>query len=332
MDLIVHTPGGSVQCVSGVTENTTCCQIVFALAHAIRQKGSFALVARTTDTDGTSLDREHRFMPDERPYELVQKMHGTANVAFELLRLDGVREERAPSLEYEGDVELATSNPSVNSSTTTLNEFFNCHQKQQPPQQFHHHNVQHRPPPPDYNEVMAERCNSLRRGTGTGGATICAPPSSNNGKKRLPCPPLTFLNIPNFSLDELYARTFSRPDLEALVEIQENTLTAQKGELVRVELTMLDSDERELVQLRKQHNNLQTVLNSMRNANWTERIGAESATAERLHTAIAAMRTALAEKKRELFEAVQLQITLEKQLTKEVDRAVVASTVNGRGQ
>lgn len=31
-------------------------------------------------------------------------------------------------------------------------------------------------------------------------------------------------------------------------------LTAQKGELVRVELTLLNSNERELVQLRKQHN------------------------------------------------------------------------------
>uniref|UniRef100_A0A183CCD9 Ras-associating domain-containing protein n=1 Tax=Globodera pallida TaxID=36090 RepID=A0A183CCD9_GLOPA len=265
IDLIVHTPGGNVQCVSGVNESTTCSQIVYALAHAIRQKGSFALVGRT---DGAS-KREYRFIANERPYEFVQKSahHGT-RIEFELLRLDD--EERSASLEYEGDVE---GNASANSSTTTLNEFFNCQQKQ---------SMQNRPPPPDYNELMAERCNSLRRGI-------------SSSKK--PCP-LTFLNIPNFSFQDLCARTFSRPDLEALVEVQEKTLTAQKGELVRVELTLLDSDERALVQLRKQHNNLQTVLNSMRNANWPDRIGTESAAAERLHTAIAAMRTAQAEKKR----------------------------------
>lgn len=53
---------------------------------------------------------------------------------------------------------------------------------------------------------MTERSNSLRRG-----ATI---------NKKTPSP-LTFLNIPNFSLQELYSRNFSNSDLEALVEIQE---------------------------------------------------------------------------------------------------------------
>uniref|UniRef100_A0A1I8B735 Uncharacterized protein n=1 Tax=Meloidogyne hapla TaxID=6305 RepID=A0A1I8B735_MELHA len=152
---------------------------------------------------------------------------------------------------------------------------------------------------------MAERCNSLRR--------------SNINTKRTHTP-LTFLNIPNFCLHDLYTHKFTWTDLEALIDIQERTLAAQKTELVRVELTLLDSKERELIQLRKQHNNLQAVLESLHNAEWPKCVEAESAEAERLNTTIAAMRTAVAEKNRELLEALDLQKTLERQLANEQGR------------
>ena len=44
MDLIVISNGVELN-VSGVTEETTCLQIVYALAHATGQKGKFVLVA-----------------------------------------------------------------------------------------------------------------------------------------------------------------------------------------------------------------------------------------------------------------------------------------------
>lgn len=43
-DLTVHT-NGTAHNVSGVDVNTTCAQIVYALAHATNQKGRFVLVA-----------------------------------------------------------------------------------------------------------------------------------------------------------------------------------------------------------------------------------------------------------------------------------------------
>lgn len=44
MDLSVISGGVELN-VSGVTDDTTCLQVVYALAHATNQKGKFVLVA-----------------------------------------------------------------------------------------------------------------------------------------------------------------------------------------------------------------------------------------------------------------------------------------------
>lgn len=45
VDLTVYTDHNVAHNVSGVDRNTTCAQIVYALAHATNQKGRFVLVA-----------------------------------------------------------------------------------------------------------------------------------------------------------------------------------------------------------------------------------------------------------------------------------------------
>uniref|UniRef100_A0A914NVJ5 Uncharacterized protein n=1 Tax=Meloidogyne incognita TaxID=6306 RepID=A0A914NVJ5_MELIC len=289
MDLIVSTAGGSIQSVSGVNENTTCAQIVYVLAHARQQKGRFTLIARLNGSD-----QEHRFTPDERPYEFIMECNEQGvQPEFELLKLDIEKGDDGGQL----NLEPCTQNMlSTNSSTTSVDAMLSNSAD----------HYQGRPDPPDYNVLMAGRCNSLRW---------------NNMNTKRSYTPLTFLNIPNFCLHDLYTHKFTWNDLEALIDIQERTLAAQKTELVRVELTLLDSKERELIQLRKQHNNLQSVLESLRNAEWPKCVEAESAEAERLNTTIAAMRTAVAEKNRELVEALNLQQTLERQLASEQSRA-----------
>jgi hypothetical protein len=59
----------------------------------------------------------------------------------------------------------------------------------------------------DYNVFMAERCNSLHR--------------NNLHTIKKTHTPLTFLNIPNFCLHDLYTHKFTWSDLEALIDIQE---------------------------------------------------------------------------------------------------------------
>uniref|UniRef100_A0A915EJF6 Uncharacterized protein n=1 Tax=Ditylenchus dipsaci TaxID=166011 RepID=A0A915EJF6_9BILA len=68
--------------------------------------------------------------------------------------------------------------------------------------------------------------------------------------------------------NELYERKMSIEELKNYVEAQIKTIAAQRAELKELELALSNDSERELVQLKKQHNNLQTVLNSLRNANW----------------------------------------------------------------
>jgi len=77
---------------------------------------------------------------------------------------------------------------------------------------------------------------------------------------------------------------------------------------------MLSPLERELLQLTKQYENLKTVINSLRSGNYEGLFEAEQKESERLHTAIDAMRTAIENKGRELYEALQVQKELEKQL------------------
>jgi hydroxymethylpyrimidine pyrophosphatase-like HAD family hydrolase len=145
--------------------------------------------------------------------------------------------------------------------------------------------------------------------------------------------PLTFLNIPNFCLQYLYQLSFSREELETLIDIQEyfkqiffndlkikkkfsRILSSQKCELVHMEIASLNPIERELLQIIKQHvhsiffflnlhiliqNNLKGVLNSLKTTNWQERNEFEKQESERLHTAIAAMRTAIENKRGFVF-------------------------------
>ena len=40
---------GVERCISGLTEDTTCAQIIYALAHATGQKGRFVLVEKCQD-------------------------------------------------------------------------------------------------------------------------------------------------------------------------------------------------------------------------------------------------------------------------------------------
>uniref|UniRef100_A0A0N5AWP5 Ras-associating domain-containing protein n=1 Tax=Syphacia muris TaxID=451379 RepID=A0A0N5AWP5_9BILA len=72
------------RCISGLTEDTTCAQIIYALAHATGQKGRFVLVERFRDT-------EQSLAPSDRPLEMLRKRSSDGYgqpVTFVLRRLD----------------------------------------------------------------------------------------------------------------------------------------------------------------------------------------------------------------------------------------------------
>lgn len=308
MDLIVlieDTP----HCVSGLVESTTVAQVIFALCHSTKQKGRFLLLAQDSNKSVIHLS------PDDSPFHFLNEAdRKNQQFSFQLVNIEKTSNikptDDTDSFECRSDnshrpfsfaqdsnqtgtyseVEIFSNStpkmPSNNSSCSTLSEQAKTSERR---------TSTNRHPPPDYNKLLEERI--FRKGSD---ARTSAP--------------LTFLNIPNFSLKDLYERSFTREELETLIKIQERILSSQKEELIRMETTQLNSLEQEMMQLLRQHNNLQNILNSLRNSNWKERLESEKRESERLNTAIAAMSVAVENKGRELYEAIQFQKALEVQI------------------
>jgi len=158
--------------------------------------------------------------------------------------------------------------------------------------------VKARPPPPAYDAVMVNKFNSLTRG-GTG--QLYRFDSASSLEKALS------------------ERRLSERELVELIQFQREREVCQREELSRLDAVFCNENERELLQLRKQHNNLQAVLNSLRNGSWTERLDHERREASHLHESIDAIKVAIGDRRRELNSlletqrSIQLQYAIEEQ-------------------
>ncbi|KHN86223.1 Ras association domain-containing protein 8 [Toxocara canis] len=82
MELKVNVDGVE-RSVSGLTETTTCAQIIYALAHATGQKGRFVLVEKYRNA-------ERSLAPTDRPLEMLRKWdQHSQHVRFVLKHLEG---------------------------------------------------------------------------------------------------------------------------------------------------------------------------------------------------------------------------------------------------
>uniref|UniRef100_A0A914YSH5 Ras-associating domain-containing protein n=1 Tax=Panagrolaimus superbus TaxID=310955 RepID=A0A914YSH5_9BILA len=316
--------GGIELNVSGVNENTTCLQVVYALAHATNQKGKFILVAHSNET-------EHRLSHQEKPLEIVnQCLKENIPVTFELRQLN----QNSPSQSL-NNMSLTSCNV-TSTYSTSLQSYSQGHL---PDPSFLHTNIptvsqpslklsgktsslppsafkttknfelhrKPRPPPPTYTQVIGERCNSLSRDMSR---SMMAALTAN--RRLSTSSSLTQIEIPN-SLNDDFVR-FSRQDLEKIIQQQNQFILHQKSQLLNMDVTLSNASEREIIQLKKQHNNLLTVLNSLRNANWPLRLTQEEQEAERLQFAIEDMRTFVDRRKNELMGLLQMQHSLENQI------------------
>uniref|UniRef100_A0AC34GWM4 Ras-associating domain-containing protein n=1 Tax=Panagrolaimus sp. ES5 TaxID=591445 RepID=A0AC34GWM4_9BILA len=317
--------GGIELNVSGVNENTTCLEVVYALAHATNQKGKFILVAHSNGS-------EHRLSHKEKPLEIVnQCSKENIPVTFELRQLN----QQSQSL---SNMSMTSCNVSSTFSTS-LQSYSHGHL---PEPSFLHTNMptisqptysslkasgktsslppsafktsknldlhtKPRPPPPTYTQVIGERCNSLSRDMSK---SMIAALTAN--RRLSTSSSLTQIEIPN-SLNDDFIR-FSRQDLEKIIQQQNQFILHQKSQLLNMDVTLSNASEREIIQLKKQHNNLLTVLNSLRNANWPLRLTQEEQEAERLQLAIEDMRTFVDRRKNELMGLLQMQHSLENQI------------------
>ncbi|KIH43158.1 hypothetical protein ANCDUO_26842 [Ancylostoma duodenale] len=81
MELKVNVDGVE-RSISGVSHETTCAQIIYALAHAISQKGRFVMIEKFRN-------KERRLSPVDKPLELLEKWREhMSNVTFVLKKID----------------------------------------------------------------------------------------------------------------------------------------------------------------------------------------------------------------------------------------------------
>ncbi|CAB3400867.1 unnamed protein product [Caenorhabditis bovis] len=132
---------GYERSVSGVNENTTCSQIIYALANAISARGRFVIVEKYRNM-------ERRLAPNDRPLETFRKWREhAANVTFQMLRVNSndeicgrnaIGHQQATPLE--NGQRSTCSLPAYPSGVTgTLGR------------------STRRPPPPDYKFVMEQK-------------------------------------------------------------------------------------------------------------------------------------------------------------------------------
>ncbi|VDO22765.1 unnamed protein product [Haemonchus placei] len=90
MELKVNVDGVE-RSISGVSNETTCAQIIYALAHAISQKGRFVMIEKYRN-------RERRLSPVDKPLELLEKWREhMSNVTFVLKKIDDEEDNSSPS-------------------------------------------------------------------------------------------------------------------------------------------------------------------------------------------------------------------------------------------
>jgi hypothetical protein len=319
MDLKVISSGIELN-VSGVNEDTTCVKVVYALAHATNQKGKFVLVAHFNGA-------EHRLSHNEKPLKVIKQCsEENFPVIFELRHLD--QQSMAPcnvSSVYSLSLQsyshgqlpqplssLSTNVPTVSHSSRTLKT--SGKSSSLPPNTFTESinfdlkQKKFRPPPPTYNEVIGQRCNSLSRDMSK---SMIAALTAN--RRLSTSSNLTTQTEISNSLNDDFVR-FSRQDLEKVIQQQNHFILHQKSQLLNMDVTLSNASERELIQLKKQHNNLLTVLNSLRNANWSLRLIQEEQEAERLQLVIEKMKHFVNNRKSELLHLLQIQHSLENQL------------------
>ncbi|GMT05723.1 hypothetical protein PENTCL1PPCAC_27897 [Pristionchus entomophagus] len=241
---------GAERSVSGVSENTTCTQLIYALAHATGQKGKFVMVERYRG-------REQSLSPSDRPVEMLRRWKGAeGEVSYMLRRVDGDLES------IQGDESTSDTAPVERAnygwrecSTSSINSVNLPYQPRNGALQNGNQNStsslpaysdaslqRRRPPPPDYNSTMERKMAGIAR-------TSEASRTGGIGHEDVP-------RIADLQL--------SQNDLLNLIQKQDAILDEQRNRLKIADLNLHSEMEREFMQLDAQQKNLKSVLDSRR--------------------------------------------------------------------
>ncbi|CAJ0583990.1 unnamed protein product, partial [Mesorhabditis spiculigera] len=298
MDLTVNV-FGEQQTLSGLTENTTCEEVIYTLAHSIGRPGRYVLLEKQ--------DRESRpLLPSDRLIHVLGNLKDQKkDISFHLERIENnenitgmpaaapplphtVSESRfygrMPPISNTAQKAFPMSGP----STASLPAYPGVIMR--PGSSLGA--IHNRAPPPDYAHVMEKRFNSLSRNT----------PVNR--------PPLT-----NACFEPMHPSTASMPyeELERLIEANNVILEQQRRRIYQLDLDAQE-DSRELMQLERQRENLEEVLRPLREANWPQRYDAAYTNAIRLKSAIERTKGAIKDIQRDIEVKMREEAQLQQQL------------------
>ncbi|KJH42957.1 Ras association domain protein [Dictyocaulus viviparus] len=283
------TVDGIERSISGVSNETTCAQVIYALAHATGQKGRYIMIEKFRN-------KERRLSPVDRPFKLLEKWHeNKSNVTFELKKID------------EEDANTTFSKQTMNSSCTSvilppskLSEMNTVL-----PQQISKPLDRNRPPPPDYNSVMEQKFASLGR----------------SGSQKTS---LVYQND-DISIAEM---SLSHNDLLILIEKQRNIIERQRKNLLESELTLPSEADRELFQLQRQYENLQNILTPIRWSDWPKQYQKQLKQSHKLSAAIEATKEAIDKTMSDVEKMHLEEVELQKKLSELSDSSSIPSRAN----
>ncbi|GMR61622.1 hypothetical protein PMAYCL1PPCAC_31817, partial [Pristionchus mayeri] len=266
---------GVERSVSGVSESTTCTQLIYALAHATGQKGKFVMVECLRG-------RERSLSPSDRPIEMLKQWkRDDGEVTYMLRRVDGdfesvngdestssavplgfERQSTAMPLGFERqkmEHNMANHGYARECSSSSIHSVNLPYQPRngaiQPANQSSTSSLpaysdaslqRRRPPPPDYNSTMERKM---------AGITRSSEPSRTRG-------------IAHEEVGRIADLHLSHNDLLNLIQKQDEILDEQRNRLKIAELNLHSELEREFIQLDAQQKNLKNVLDSRRRVDY----------------------------------------------------------------
>lgn len=268
---------GVERSISGITDNTTCAQIIYALAHATGRKGRFVLIEKFRNT-------ERSLAPLDRPLEILRKWDTHSRyVSFMLKHLD------ESTLPITSDTKLVCADVQTeNFQTEELpSSTMNCQASQvaafsdqsnrRTLQRVNPHTewVGNRPPPPAYHELIEQRYTSLSRENAP--STLLTPLQSTSSVPN-PCA--------NSDDESILTKQMSICALEDMIQSQKQIIEQQKAYLARLDFAIDDDQQREVIQLERQQENLRAVLNPLRECDWPTRLQYERIELQKITTSI----------------------------------------------
>ncbi|EYC23168.1 hypothetical protein Y032_0016g3154 [Ancylostoma ceylanicum] len=301
MELKVNVDGVE-RSISGVSNETTCAQIIYALAHAISQKGRFVMIEKFRN-------KERRLSPVDKPLELLEKWREhMSNVTFVLKKIDDENDNSSSlstasskTMDLPGGSSLVTvqsisssSMPSALSSALPGKPLMLPHNMSTTslPSIALRTTNRGRPPPPDYNSVMEQKFALLGRGA-----------QSN--------PSIAILPDEEISIARM---GLTQNDLLVLIEKQRQTIERQRENLLNTELTLPSEADRELLQLQRQQENLRSILGPMRESNWPQQYQKQLKQSHKLRAAIEATKEAIDKTISDIARTRQEEEELQKKL------------------